>query len=92
VVDCLFSQTVDTENSWRAPREGGVSQMPAFRPSPRGERRSVAGRVFDFGELDLVPIDLHLAQSRHPESGDRSDQSERLQNPNQNDYEHDYIE
>ena len=66
--------------------------MPAFRPSPRGERRSVAGRIFAAGALDLVPIELHLAQPRHLESGDRSDQSKRLQNPNQNDYEHDYIE
>jgi hypothetical protein len=66
--------------------------MPAFRPSPRGERRSVAGRIFADGTLDLVSIDLHLTQSRHPESGYRSDQSERLQKPNQKDYEYDYIE
>jgi hypothetical protein len=35
---------------------------------------------------------LHLVQPRHLESGDRADQSERLQNPNQNDYENDNIE
>jgi hypothetical protein len=66
--------------------------MPAVRPSPCGERRSVAGRIFAAGALDWVPIDLHLAQSRQLESGYRSDQSERLQKPNQKDYEHDYIE
>jgi hypothetical protein len=66
--------------------------MPAFRPSPRGERRSVAGRSFDSDALDLVPIDLHLAQPRQLESRDGSDQSERLQKPNQKDDEHDYIE
>jgi hypothetical protein len=66
--------------------------MPAFRPSPCGERRSVAGRIFAAAALDLVHIDLHLVQPGHLESGDRSNQSERLQNPNQNDYEHDYIE
>jgi|SRR5580692_1608086 hypothetical protein len=71
---------------------GSLSGCPPSRASAGDERRPVAGRIFASAAFDSVSIDLHLVQPRHLESGDRSDQSERLQNPNQNDYENDNIE
>jgi hypothetical protein len=54
-----------------------------------------ASAAADLMLADLHPIsfagDRRSLQRRHLESGDRSDQPERLQNPNQHNREHDDI-
>src|SRR5713101_6387078 len=58
---CLFRLRLDAENIFGGHRGRGESPgCPPFRPSPRDERRSAAGRMVAYGAADLLLADLRV--------------------------------